>query len=308
MKRYLALAFVLLLALLAAACGAAAVPTSAPESRSAIPAQPPSQYGGGAVQPDIQGKAVPVAPADTAVPGDASATDRMIIKTAELSLTVKDAAASLETVKSTVAALGGFVSNSQTTRVNKDQVRVNVTVRVPADKFDDALAQIKQATIRVNSEHIGGQDVTEQYTDLNPQLNNLEATEKELLALMTTVREKTSSAQDILAVQREINNVRMQIDQLTGRIQYLERSTAMATITLDLVPDSLEAPVASDVWEPAGVARDALRSLVTALQGVATVGIYVVVFVLPVVLVVALPLVAIVWLLRRQRRKPAVAS
>src|SRR5439155_8991980 len=92
-----------------------------------------------------------VPPADTAgraaggaTQSPAAASDRLIIRTANLSLTVKDAEATLEAVKGTTAAMGGFVSNSQTVRINKDQVQVIVTVRVPADKFDETLRQIKQ--------------------------------------------------------------------------------------------------------------------------------------------------------------------
>lgn len=311
MKRIFALATLVLFALLAGACGAAA--TAVPSSRNSgpSPALPPvteaqsSDYGAPAPN---QPKTVPAggAAGSYADATTAQAADRLIIKTANLSLTVKDAMASLETVKGIASSMGGYVSNSQTTRINPDQVQVNVTVRVPADKFDDTLKQIKQNGIRVNSENTGGQDVTEEYTDLNARLRNLTATETELLALMTTVREKTGKAEDILAVQRELNNVRMQIEQLKGRMQYLERSTAMATLTIALIPDTLSAPVAPQVWDPAVVARDALRSLVVALQGGATLVIYLLVFVLPVILIVGIPLF-IIWRLLRRPRKVAAS-
>lgn len=316
MKRTIALALVLLVALLTGACGAAA----ATARRDMTPAQPSEKgpvpsYDGSATTgaPNAMPAVPPVdssakAPGSAAQSSAAAETDRLIIRTANLSLTVKDAEAALETVKGTAAAMGGFVSNSQTVRINKDQVQVTVTVRVPADRFDETLRQIKQNGIRVNSEQIGGQDVTEEYTDLGARLRNLEATEKELLALMTTVREKTQRAEDILAVQRELNNVRMQIEQLKGRMQYLERSTALATLTLSLVPDSLQAPVAPEVWDPALVARDALRSLVTTLQGVVSVAIFLGIYALPLLLLVAMPLLVVYRLVRRPRRKAAGAG
>ena len=311
MKQKVVLLLGLLLLVFAAACGASATPSAI--SRESFPPQPPagsSGYGSTSDQAKSQpGGVVPAqAPAPGALP--AAAVDRMIIRTANLSLTVKDAEAALETVKLTAAALGGFVSNSQLTRINKDQVRVNVTVRVAADKFDEALKQIKQAGIRVNSEQLGSQDVGEEYTDLAARLRNLQATEVELLALMTTVREKTGRAEDILAVQRELNTVRGQIEQLKGRMQYLDRAVSLATLTLDLVPDTLDAPVASDVWDPLRVARDATRSLVLAMQGLINVVIYLVILLLPVVLVVVLPLWLLLRFLRRSRRpkRPATVA
>ena len=312
MKQKVVLMLGLLVLVFAAACGAASA-TPGP-ARQSVPAQPPAdgstEYGPGTDQAKtMPGGAPAQAPNPNANPaGNAAAADRLIIRTANLSLTVKDAEAALETIKGTASALGGFVSNSQMTRINKDQVRVTVTVRVAADKFDEALKQIKQAGIRVNHEQIGGLDVTEEYTDLSARLRNLEATEKELLSLMTTVREKTGRAEDILAVQRELTNVRGQIEQLKGRMQYLDRSVSLATLTLDLVPDSLDAPVASGVWDPLRVARDATRSLVVALQGMISVAIYLVIFVLPVLLIVALPIVLVVRWLRRGRRRPATTG
>lgn len=312
MKRTLVFAFIVLFALSVGACGAAATP--APTARSAPPSQPSEATDQSSAmfnaQPNAQGKSSPYSPADgSGSASTASAADRLIIKTASLSLTVKDAEAALEAVKTTAAALGGFVSNSQSTRVADDRVRVSVTIRVPADKFDEALKQIKQAGIRVNTEKIGGQDVTEEYTDLGARLRNLEATERELLALMTTVRERTNKAEEILAVQRELNNVRQQIEQIKGRMQYLDRSVALATITLDLVPEALEGPVTEPVWDPARVARDAFRSLTNMLQGLANVGIYLVILVLPVLIMFGLPLVAVArWLWRRPRGAKPIAT
>jgi Domain of unknown function (DUF4349) len=313
MKQKVVLMLGLLLLVFAAACGAAATPSAI--SHEPLPPQPPASNSTGGGAASDQAKSLPGAvPAQAPDPnanpaGAAAATDRLIIRTANLSLTVKDAEAALETIKGTAAALGGFVSNSQLTRINKDQVRVTVTVRVAADKFDEALKQIKAAGLRVNSEQIGGQDVTEEYTDLGARLRNLEATERELLSLMTTVREKTGSAQDILAVERELNTVRGQIEQLKGRMQYLDNSVSLATLTLDLVPDTLDAPVASDVWDPLRVARDATRSLVVAVQGLINVAIYLVIFLLPVILIVGLPIALLLrWLRRPRRQRPATVA
>jgi hypothetical protein len=69
---------------------------------------------------------------------------------------------------------------------------------------------------------------------LSAQLRNLEATEEELLVLLTEVREKTRRAEDVLAVHREVTNIRGQIEQIKGRMQYLERMTALATINVEL--------------------------------------------------------------------------
>jgi hypothetical protein len=284
-------------------------PSTMPAPPPIAPAEAKSGYGqADSAQTQPAGAVKPAQPTmSPASTGNVAVADRMIIRNANLSLTVKDAEASLETVKGIASQVGGFVSSSQTTRINKDQVRVSVTIRVPADKFDDVMRQLKQGVIRVNSERLSGQDVTEEYADINARLRNLEAVEKELLALLTTVREKSNRAEDILAVQRELNNVRMQIDQLKGRIQFLERSVALATITLDLIPDTLEAPVAPDTWDPLRVARDAVRALVSTLQGLGSIAIYLIIYILPVALIILVPIWVVVRWWRRGRRAKASA-
>jgi hypothetical protein len=306
MKRYLLISLLVITALLIGACGgAAATPPPAFESRANTTTAAGAP--GGKALPSTGAPApAPQSPAQDQS-GSAAVSDRLIIKTATLSITVKDAEQALDSVKTQTAALGGFISNSSTSRIDKDRVRVTVTVRVPADKYDDALKAFKQGSIRINSENLGGQDVTEEYTDLSARLRNLEATEKELLALMTTVRERMQKAEDILAVQRELNNVRGQIEQLKGRIQFLDRSVALATITLSLEPDTPAPSVTQEGWDPLGVAQNALRSLVSALQGLINALIYLVVLVAPIALIIIVPLYVLWRLFRRARRPKAPA-
>jgi hypothetical protein len=132
---------------------------------------------------------------------------------------------------------------------------------------------------------------------------NLEATETELLELLTEVRERTSKAEDVLAVHREITNIRSQIERLKGRMQYLEKMTAMATINIELVPDALARPIVVAGWRPSGTAASALRSLVRTLQSIVEAAIWLIIYVLPTLVVIAIPF-AMLWMIwRRWRRK-----
>lgn len=223
--------------------------------------------------------------------------ERMIIRSAELALKVEDTERALAQVKDIAASLGGYVANSNLGRV-EEKLRGSVTIRVPAESFDAAIEQLKAIAIQVERESTSSQDVTEEYTDLDAQLRNLEATEKELLALLTEVREKTGEAEDVLAVHRELTNIRGQIEQVKGRMQYLERMTALATITVELIPK--EAIVRAG-WAPGGTLQDALRGLVRGLQIVVDVAIWVVIFVLPLALLLFIPVGVVIFLLRRWR-------
>jgi len=242
------------------------------------------------------------APTDTA--GKSTADERMIVRTAALSVVVKDAEASLEQVKVIVSDLKGYVVDTRMWRQD-EQMRGVVTVRVPSESLDDALDRFKALAVRVESETGGSQDVTEEYSDLSAQLRNLEATETELLELLKTVREKTGKAEDILAVHRELTNIRGQIEQLKGRMQYLERTSAMASVSIELIPDVLAKPVASGGWRPAEALASALRALLGTLRFLAEALIWFAVYILPVLVILLIPF-GIIWFLWKRRRAKKV--
>jgi hypothetical protein len=229
-----------------------------------------------------------------------SVADRMIIRTGDLSLEVEDAEAALGQIRSLVARLDGFVAGTNMWQVD-DRMRGTVTLRVPAESFDAAMEQVKDLAVEVHRENVAGQDVTEEFTDLDARLRNLEATEQELLALLTEVREETRRAEDVLAVHRELTDIRGQIEQIKGRMQYLERSTALATINVELIPQE-EVQIVEAGWQPNQTLREALRALVNAGQFLVDAAIWLIVFALPVLLALLAPIVIVVVLLRRWQR------
>jgi len=230
-----------------------------------------------------------------------SLEERMIIWTGDISLVVKDAGESLEQVEAIAKDLGGYVVNSSSW-YQEEQVRARLTIRVPAGEFDTALARLKDLAITVESRNASTQDVSEEYTDLDSRLRNLEATETELLELLTEVRERTRKAEDVLAVHRELSNIREQIEQIKGRMQYLEKMTAMATINIELIPDVLARPIVVAGWQPSGTAANALRSLVRTLQFIADAAIWLTIYLLPILIVIAIPFF-ILWLIWRWWRR-----
>ena len=227
--------------------------------------------------------------------------ERMIIWTGNVSLIVTDAGESLEQVEAIAKDLGGYVVNSNSWH-QEEQLRANLTIRVPAEEFDAAMARLEDLAIRVEHRNVSTQDVTEEYTDLDARLRNLEATETELLELLTEVRERTSKAEDILAVHREITSIRGQIEQLKGRMQYLEKMTAMATINVELIPDVLAKPLVVAGWRPTGTAANALRTLIKTLQRIVDAALWVIIYVLPTLVVIAIPFFILWTIWRRWRR------
>lgn len=235
--------------------------------------------------------------------GEEPRSERVVIYTGTLALVVKDAGQTAEDISALATRLGGYVSGANLYVQNEVQ-RGSLTIRVPAEKYEETLAALRALAVRVERETTGTEDVTQEYTDLQARKTNLEHTEQALQKLLDE-RLKVGSTQDILEVHRELSNVRGQIEQIEGRLRYLANLAALCTITIELIPDVLYQPVAVAGWEPQGIAKQALQALVSALQTLATVLIWTVIFVLPVLVVILLPLALLVllirWLVRRRR-------
>jgi len=237
----------------------------------------------------------------------APVSERMIIRTVELAMYVKDVEASFNEIQRLAEEMGGYVVRANTWH-QEEYLRASLTIRVPAQRLEEALESIRAMATEVERESTSGKDVTEEYTDLEARLRNLEATEKELRELLVTVRQRTGKAEDILAVYRELSNIRGQIEQLKGRMQYLEQMSAMATITIELTPDVLSRPLTVGRWQPRGTAANAVRALIRVLRFFVDAGIWLVIVGLPVLALIAIPIVILIVVIRAWRRRRSIAQ
>jgi hypothetical protein len=224
--------------------------------------------------------------------------ERMIIWNADISLTVEDAKESMAAVQTVARSLGGYTTGSESW-LSDDQLHARITIRVPAEKFEDAMAQLRDLALKVNRESASSEDVTDQYVDLESRLRHLEAKEAQLLEFLGQA-EDTEAA---LAVYDHLAETQAEIEQVKGRMNYLETLSAMATIVVELYPEEAEPPVVEEGWKPARTLRSAARALVNTLETLADVAIWFAIYLLPILLFLALPIILIVWFIRRRRRR-----
>ena len=234
-------------------------------------------------------------------------SDQMIVKNASLSILVDDPMDTLAAVMQLASDMGGYTvySNSyQTYTSNGEQVPyASVTIRVPADKLNNALDAIKAMTGDpeefVTNESVSGEDVTQAYTDLASRLRNLQEAEVELSAMY----QKAVNAEDVLAIYNQKMQVSEQIEIIKGQMQYYEEASATSSITLDISAKASVQPVTIAGWEPKGVARDAVQALINFLKGFVNFLIWLAIYILPILIIIGLPIFFIVrWLVRRNRR------
>lgn len=226
---------------------------------------------------------------------EGSISERLVIKRGNLSLLVKETLKAVEEAKKIAENLGGFVLSSHTwyTDAQKERVQGEVVIKVPSDKFSEAIGELKDLAIKVVSEQTTGQDVTEEYVDLESRLKNLEATEEQFRAIM----KRSGKISEILEVQRELTRVRNQIEVAKGRMKYLKESAAMATITVNIATEEEELPIVEEKWRLMKVVKAALRALVRFWQKISGAVIWFGVFFSPFIL-----LGLLIWLIRKIRR------
>lgn len=257
-------------------------------------------------EPLRQGNAADVGAGVEGAPAvaNAPAIPRMIVRTADVRIIVADTSKTVDAVTKSVESTGGYVSGSNVWREG-DLLRAKLTLRVPADKLTATLAAIRAQAKRVESETVTSEDVSQEFVDLQSQLRNLEATETELLELLKIARVNSKRAADVLEVHQQLTLIRGQIEQTRGRMRYLSQVTSMSAIALDVVPDAITKPVLEKQWRPLVVVKDASRALVAFLQNLGTAAIWIIVYVVPILGMLALLIYAFVRIARRSRTRAA---
>ncbi len=263
-------ALLLVTLLLVAACASGNASTKAPAPgispaypMAAAPTTAPSQPIGSTVGQAANGPSSEVIP-----------LTRMVIRSAKLSLQVKDVESALAQVRQIADVNGGYVTASHTSLVkdgDAERVVADVTIAVRSDTFDRAVQSVRAIASKVESEDGATQDVTEEYVDLDANLRNLQASESALIKLTG----KADRLEDVLTLQRELANVRGQIERLEGRKRYLEHQTTMSTISVNLhLPPIATTPV----WNPVATFERGWQASRAALETLADVLISVLAF------------------------------
>ncbi len=160
---------------------------------------------------------------------NSSPDTRMVVRTGNMELVVSDVSIALDNIARIAADFGGYVVTSQKSKDGERLVGA-ISIRVLAENYDKAIAALRGLAMETINETSSSQDVTQEYTDLDSQVKNLEATEAQLLKIMASA----TKTEDVLAVQRELTTVQGQIEQDKGRMQYLERTSATSLIQIKL--------------------------------------------------------------------------
>jgi Domain of unknown function (DUF4349) len=230
----------------------------------------------------------------------AYAAERKIIRNATLTVEVNSPPETQRKIASIAESHQGFVVTSEATqRMTEDRARteviVNLVVRVPAAQFNQTMEEIRATGLRIVQEKITGQDVTEEFMDLEARIKNQKALESQFIEIM----KRAGKVDDALSVQRELAEVRTEIEKLAGRRRFLENQSSLSTINVTLQPPT-QIVNATGFWYSV---KSAFSDGVEVALAMVLFLIRAVIALLPVAIIFGLPLTLIArFVLRRWRR------
>jgi hypothetical protein len=238
--------------------------------------------------------------------------ERLVIENADLAIVVTDPKVRMAEIAKLASDMNGYVVSSNLyqsyTSLGKEVPEATIVVRIPSERLDEALSKIKEGAVEVRNENRSGQDVTNVYVDLQAQLTAKQAAEKKLLEIMDTA----TKAEDVLAIYMQVQTVQTEIEQLKGQIKYYEESARLSSISVRLIAEASTQPIEIGPWKPEGAAKAAVEDLLRFMQNFAEFLIRFVIFTLPALLLIVIPLY-IVYLIgravyRRTRRSKVVVE
>ena len=257
----------------------------------------PGGFGGGA--PEVGLLPAAEAPASDSAAYDqtqdafnraAQAQERLVIENADLAIVVKDPRARMQEITDLAKEFGGFVVSSNLyqspTALGKEVTEASIVIRVPSERLDEALARIKEGAVEIDYENRLAEDVTNIYVDLQSQLKAKEAAAEKLLEIM----DQATRAEDVLAIYLQVQAVQTEIEQLKGQIKYYEESAALSAISVRLIAEEGTQPIEVGPWSLEGAAKEAIQDLIFFVQNLAEFLIRFVLYSLPALILIGIPL------------------
>jgi major membrane immunogen (membrane-anchored lipoprotein) len=227
-------------------------------------------------------------------------TQRMVIFNAEMNLTVKNFSKSRDALEVKAKSYNGYIVQSNSNSFDGEQQSGTMTFRIPQEHFQAFLSDAEGLSVQVNSRQVSGEDVTEEYVDLESRLKSKEAVEARLLEFM----KQAQKTEDLLKISSDLSTVQEDIEQIAGRKKFLENQTAYSTVTIMMEENAVTVPKIENenlnTWQKIKKQfTDNINILLSAGSGI-------IVFLignLPILLIVGFIVAAIIYFVRKSTKR-----
>ena len=229
----------------------------------------------------------------------AETTERMVMYNARMTLAVENVEETISAIEDKTTEMKGYVVQSSAYEQD-DNMYGSVSVRVPSEKLTSFIEDIGDMSEKVIQKSIEGQDVTEEYVDLESRLRAKQAVESRLLDLLN----RAETTDDLLKVSEDLARVQEEIEQIKGRKQYLENRTDYAEVSLDIEDASVHVPEIAK-GEDLQTGSKIKQAFMNSINWIVSFLSWVFVFFIgysPLLMVIAVPCI-VVWLIYKKKIK-----
>jgi hypothetical protein len=229
-----------------------------------------------------------------------AAINRMVIFNAEMGLRVENYEKARNALEQKANSYNGYIVQSSSSRYDDEQQSGTMTFRIPQENFQAFLNDAEGLAVKVNNRQVSGQDVTEEYVDIESRLKSKRAVEARLLEFM----KQAQKTEDLLKISSDLGTVQEEIEQIAGRKKFLENQTAFSTVTINLEENTVSVPKIDNdslnTWQKIKKQfAENINILLSAGSGI-------IVFLLgnlPILLIVGAIVAAIIYLVRKSARR-----
>lgn len=156
--------------------------------------------------------------------------DKMIIYNGDLTVKTKDYEEFYQELEQLIQDKNGYMVHTSTHQNEQEQMQATITLRVPKEQFYPFVHSVPSISDEISHSNINGEDVTEQYVDLESRLKAKEKIEERLLSFM----DKAEKTEDLIAISKDLERVQEEIETIQGRMKYLQNQSDFSTLTLNI--------------------------------------------------------------------------
>ncbi|PKR85435.1 DUF4349 domain-containing protein [Heyndrickxia camelliae] len=167
-----------------------------------------------------------------------SVQSRKVIYNASLQMEVKHLPDVQDKIRDLTGQMGGYIVDQKMNEETKERQEGYLTVRIPQEQFQAFLRKVKPLGAKVENQSISGQDVTEEYVDLQSRLKSKKVTEKRLTQFMNEAKDTKT----LLEISNELSKVQEEMEMLEGKIKYLNNQVDYSTVAINLYEDKVVVP------------------------------------------------------------------
>lgn len=229
------------------------------------------------------------------------AQDRMVIYQANMHIEVKEYDKVEKQIQDKVAKLNGYIVETATYNRNENSIEGYLMVKVPQESFYAFLNDVEETSINVHERQISGSDVTEEFVDLESRLKSKRVVEERLLSFM----ENAKKTEDLLKISADLGDVQQEIEQIVGRMNYLQNNVNYSTVTIHIQEkllnvSSMQNPDELNTWLKAkSLFMDTVNGIITFFSGVFVI----VVGLSPIIVPVGVAGLIVVYVVKKQGKQ-----